>query len=631
MDRDTRSKKIRDFYHPVTNPSGGAKSIASLFGGLAYKGEPAKPAADPYYGGQSQMPADYNPSADQNPTPKAPVASPAGYGPVRPPVASPTAGSRYRGQSIDPNKDIDLQVRMIDQRMGQGSGKPQGGPAGAGAARGGAPVPPQWLKPDGTFKTPEEVAADVGATLRGAAQGGDAALALRNEIGADGRSTEQLRADARRLGNVRNDIASGEADPYKVGAKSGIAYTPAELSAIEKAYAGIYDPALDSALAKVETRQAEEQAAAESARRMEEARYKAELDASAPFTLGKDQVRYDGQGNPIAVGVGDTPSGAGATYVAGQDPTVDAFIYGIRQGTYKASDVPEEYRAQVAQGMAATRPAVSQSSIDTISVIDQLSGAGNLENISGFRISDPSSLFPGTQVQGTMNLAKQLKGMLSLENRDQLKGSGAISDFEFRVLGDASSALGIDENGRTNLSPEAFQAELDKLKLKLQVGETTLTDDELIFLRDKGYTVEEIREYGSPQPSFSSAGNASASTGTGNRPQRNHNPGNVKAGGLADSLAIGVDDQDHLIFPDDETGFRAMTLDLTAKVNGQSRHNLPPNPTIRQIGKVYAEDPNWPIGVAKILGVSPDTPAGSISMPALARAVATQEGYYNRA
>ncbi len=101
----------------------------------------------------------------------------------------------------------------------------------------------------------------------------------------------------------------------------------------------------------------------------------------------------------------------------------------------------------------------------------------------------------------------------------------------------------------------------------------------------------------------------------------------MKAGGIADRLAVGKDDQDHLIFPDANAGFQALALDLTAKVNGGSSH-LPPNPTIRQLGKVYAEDTGWPTKVAQILGVGIDTPTQSVPFNSLMKAVATQEGFF---
>lgn len=493
---------------------------------------------------------------------------------------------------------------------------PQAGPTGAtGPAT--PNIPPQWLNADGSFKTPDQVASDVGSTLKTVHGTPDAgALALDQFKNKDG-STADAEAAARKIGNTRNDIAVGETDPYGVGASSGIQYTPAELSAIEHAYAGVYDPALDTALAKVNSKQ------------QEDARN------SAPYTLGKDDVRYDSKGNVIAVGIPSGQTGAAGTYVAGADPTADAYVKGIQSGTYKASDIPDAYKGIVAQGISAATGAnapISKTSNDAIGIINQLQGLGDdaLGDISGTGfiggIEHPSSLFPGTAVQNTQNLSKQLQGTLSLANRNQLHGQGSISDFEFRVLGDASSALGIDDKtGRTNLSPEDFKKQLGMLKTRLSVGLTkTLTDDEVQALSGQGYTPQQIRDYDQSQQGFNSVGNTSASM---NIPQKNNNPGNVKAGGISDSLSVGKDKFGHLIFKTPEDGFKALTADLTAKVNGGSSH-LPANPTIEQLATVYAEDPKWGKNVATILGVPVSTPTKQIPIDKLAQAIAHQEGFY---
>ena len=68
----------------------------------------------------------------------------------------------------------------------------------------------------------------------------------------------QAQSTASELNNYRNDIATGTTDPYKWGASSGINYSPDELQAIEKATAGIYDPAINSALARLDMAQKEE-------------------------------------------------------------------------------------------------------------------------------------------------------------------------------------------------------------------------------------------------------------------------------------------------------------------------------------------------------------------------------------
>lgn len=76
-------------------------------------------------------------------------------------------------------------------------------------------------------------------------------------------SAADLTKRATNLNNSRNDIATGTTDPYGVGNKSGIAYSPAELRAIEKAYAGVYDPALNDVFARLKTKQEEDKAAAD--------------------------------------------------------------------------------------------------------------------------------------------------------------------------------------------------------------------------------------------------------------------------------------------------------------------------------------------------------------------------------
>lgn len=71
-------------------------------------------------------------------------------------------------------------------------------------------------------------------------------------------SSQDLTARATNMNNARNDIAVGETDPYRVASKSGISYSGAELAAIEKAYAGIYDPALNDVFARLKTKEEED-------------------------------------------------------------------------------------------------------------------------------------------------------------------------------------------------------------------------------------------------------------------------------------------------------------------------------------------------------------------------------------
>lgn len=572
---------------------GGATTPATIFNGTA---APSTPAVSPY------IPASN----------AAPVAAPAPAPVATAPVAAPAATPVFQGSA----------------------------PATPAAPAAASPaVNPAYLNADGSFKAASQIASDVGSALKAAHGNADVGTLAAQQFGA-GTAVDPT-VQARQITNARNDIATGNTDPYKIASQSGIAYTPQELNAIESAYAGIYDPALDTAMAKVTAKQTADAAAASQAADLEKIKAQTaateDEQANAPYTLGANDVRYDGNGNAIAVGSG--ASGAsGAAYVPGSNPTVDAYVSYVKGGG-NLTTVPDQYKDAVAQGLAqaATSTALSPTSTTAIGIINQLQALPNLDALSGTgivgSIEHPSSLFPGTAVQQTQNLAKQLQATISLANRQQLKGQGAISDFEFKVLGDAATDLGLDANGRTNLSPTDFKQQLNNLELKLQVGPTNLTDDEIQYLASPaggGYTPDQIRQYSQSQSStFNSVGNTTASTNpTGkNIPQKNNNPGDIKAGSMADALAVGKDQYGHLIFPDAATGFKALTGDLTAKINGATKR-LPDNPTIAQLGAVYAQDPNWPKKVASILGVTVDTPTKSVPLAKLVQAVATQEGFY---
>ncbi len=340
------------------------------------------------------------------------------------------------------------------------------------------------------------------------------------------------------------------------------------------------------------------------------------------FSLSKDQTRYEynsttGQYEKIG---GGSATQETTTYQEGANNVVDSYVKGIKNSTLKISDVPDQYKDLVAQGLNTKTSQISDSGKEVLGIVDTLLANPELSRISG-TIDQALGGFINGDAKLAKNYYNQLVGILKLDNRQKLKGSGAISDFEFKVLGQAATALG------RNLSDEDFKNELQKLKDKLSGNApipTTPTNGDV--WKDPEGTEFEFKngywEETNSQP-FNSVGKTTAS----NIPQKNKNPGNVKQGGLADKLAIGVDKQGHLMFPDEQTGFKAMKMDLEAKINGNSRY-LPANPTIAQLGKVYAEDPNWGKSVASILGVSPTTNTKMIPINNLVQAIARQEGYY---
>lgn len=347
--------------------------------------------------------------------------------------------------------------------------------------------------------------------------------------------------------------------------------------------------------------------------------YDAEVAANKPkegFSLSKDQARFEYNSK-----TGKYEQVGGRTSTGNvDDSNVDSWVKGIQSGVYKPSDVPDELKNSVANKLNTAQKPQSEISKSTISVIDELLADPEALN----KIAGPIDQFIGGLTNPNAILAKnkynQLKGLLSLENIKYLKGTGAISDAEQKLLANAASSLG------RNLYGEQLISELVKLKEGLNAvnsggaGGEQITSDEEEFLRNKGYSDEEINAI---KQSFKPVGNTTAS----NIPQRNLNPGNIKKGGLADELAVGTDNQGHLIFPDEETGFKAMKMDLEAKIKGNSRY-LPANPTIAQLGKVYAEDPNWSKSVAKMLNIPLNTPTKEIPINNLVQAIARQEGYY---
>lgn len=186
------------------------------------------------------------------------------------------------------------------------------------------------------------------------------------------------------------------------------------------------------------------------------------------FTLGEGQARYDAQGNLIASRAKTyAPRGGGAGvdggYTPGNNPTVDSWVNLIRSGQAKITSVPAAYKNAVAAALSQGGVGqMSETSKQAVGLIDQLIGrdtagiTGLVDQFTGGWWGDDAY---------TKNLYNQLKGLLSLDKRTLLKGSGAISDYEFKVLEQAASSLG------RNLSNEDFRTVLANMKLQLASGD----------------------------------------------------------------------------------------------------------------------------------------------------------------
>ncbi len=263
-------------------------------------------------------------------------------------------------------------------------------------------------------------------------------------------TTQQLTSTATDLNNQRNDIATGTTDPYKAASASGIAYSPTELAAIEKAYAGIYDPALKDVFSKLDQKQKE--------------------DASA-LEL-KNQLALQAQKHKDDISLKQTPTAAEAAasalsasgsgpYVVGANPVVDAWAQRIYDGTAKITDIPSK---QAALRNAVTvalnsngnqsngKPTTSALGVQALStatdLMDKFNRGAGTSAVGGSRALG-GALFanvPGTDPANFANDFNTLKSQLSLDAVKYLKGQGAVSDAERALLASAVTKLNLSQS-----------------------------------------------------------------------------------------------------------------------------------------------------------------------------------------
>jgi len=105
------------------------------------------------------------------------------------------------------------------------------------------------------FQSAEEYGAYVGSRLPTIS--GDIGKYAGDALTNPDESAEGLTTRARNMNNARNDIATGTTDPYDITQGGDIVFSPEDRGAIQKAYAGVYDPALDDVFARLKTREEE--------------------------------------------------------------------------------------------------------------------------------------------------------------------------------------------------------------------------------------------------------------------------------------------------------------------------------------------------------------------------------------
>lgn len=156
------------------------------------------------------------------------------------------------------------------------------------------------------------------------------------------------------------------------------------------------------------------------------------------------------------------PSSDSSPTVSGtNDPVVNSWVSAINNKTAKITDVPKNLKNAVIQAYAeSTGTNVSQLSRDALTTVDKL--ITDFEKGKGaVGMSSVIPNIPGTDSKNYERLFEQFKSLLSLDNIKYLKGTGAISDAEQRMLANAATNLGLD------MSETEFKNTLNTLKTTL--------------------------------------------------------------------------------------------------------------------------------------------------------------------
>lgn len=207
------------------------------------------------------------------------------------------------------------------------------------------------------------------------------------------------------LANTRNDIAVGETDPYGWGDTGEVPFTFAELQAIRKAQAGIYDPALEDAKAKYDSASQDR---------------KTQLDQQFELTKMEKQFGYD---------------------------------MALKR---------EDNKAKAAAAGGEISPYQAERSARTVASVDELLGDVSRWN-TGF--GSLLSFIPESSARNFKAQLDTLKASIAFGEltamREASKTGGALGNVSNVELGLLESALGALDRAQ---SPQDFRDQLEKIK-----------------------------------------------------------------------------------------------------------------------------------------------------------------------
>lgn len=289
--------------------------------------------------------------------------------------------------------------------------------------------------------SPQEYADMVAGKITGGAVPKYAGDALSNPD----QSAADLEKTGIGLNNARNDIATGATDPYKVGSKSGIQYTPEELAAIEKAYGGTFDPAINDVITKLTEKQKKDELAAQNEQKLKEMALQHKYDIELKKTPS-----------------GDSSSGgssAGYVYTPGTDKVVDSWAQRIYDGVNKITEIPagnKGLRDKVIVALTSLgntldgRPTTTELGKAALAnakdLLDKFDQGKGTSAVGKSRIFGGSVAVPGTDKSNFVNDFNSVKSQLALEAVKYLKGQGSVSDAERQILSQAATKLNLAQS-----------------------------------------------------------------------------------------------------------------------------------------------------------------------------------------
>jgi len=306
--------------------------------------------------------------------------------------------------------------------------------------------------------TPAEYAAKIRNSLPIGQNNGDIPKYSGDAMMNPDESAAGLSTRASSLNNARNDIATGTTDPYDITKGGKIVYSPAEKAAIEKAYAGIYDPALNDVFARLKTREQEAAAALDQKNKLEQ------MARQHEYSMLEKGLTSSGT----------SPSGA---YVKGANPAVDAWAQRIFDGSAKITDIPASQKgmrdavtiALMDSGNTLSgKPTVTElgkaAKTEAESIMADFKARKGTDAVGRSRLWGGGAIraaIPGTESYDFKNSVSNLVSQLSLDGVKYLKGQGQVSDAERALLANAVTKLKLSQS--ESEFEETLQGIIDRL------------------------------------------------------------------------------------------------------------------------------------------------------------------------